>query len=125
MSITISREERDALYHRIIVRMSGINDVYRAIEEEDWEAAQRLGQEFSDLLRLICEDLEWGEGEGEEFKLNTPPDVLLRAAAALGREARFDREHFEDEFRDAEESVRGARYLEQACERILREVESR
>jgi hypothetical protein len=85
MSITISAEERDALYDRIVLRLNGIGDVHTVVQQENWEAAQRLGTEFSDLLRLVYTDLEWGEGERRERTLNTPADVLARAAQALER----------------------------------------
>jgi hypothetical protein len=123
MSIAITRQERDALYERILIRLSGIDGVFRAVEGEDWDTAQKLGQEFSDLLRLVCEDLGWGEGTAERLELKTPPDVLRRAASVLGHIAKHDREHHEDERRDAEENIQEARFLEQACERIVRELE--
>jgi hypothetical protein len=123
MSVTITREERDALYERILIRLSGIDGVYRAVEGEDWGSAQKLGQEFSDLLRLVCEDLGWGEGPGERVELKTPPDVLRRALDVVARSAKHDREHHEDECRQAEESAKEARFLEQACERIVGELE--
>jgi ParB-like chromosome segregation protein Spo0J len=122
MSISITREERDALYERIVVRLSGIDGVFRAVDDEDWEAARKLGQEFSDLLQLVCEDLGWGEAAGERLELKTPPDVLVRAMSILADSARHDREHYEAEFRQAEESVGEARFLEETCERIVSEL---
>ncbi len=119
MSTTLTRDDRDALYGLIVVRLSGIDDVYRAVEDEDWEAAQRLGQEFSALLRLVCEDLGWGPGKEEALTLSTPPDVLARAASSLREMAKRDRIHYEDESRSAEEEAKEARGLEQTCERLL------
>jgi hypothetical protein len=119
MSISITKEERDALYDRIIVRLSGIDDVYGAVEDEDWAVAQSLGQEFSALLRLVCEDLGWGVGEEETLTLTTPPDVLSHAAGSLRDLARRDRMHYEDESKSAGEKADEACYLEQTCERLL------
>lgn len=119
MSTTITREERDALYDRIVVHLSGIDGVYRAVEDEDWAAAQELGQEFSDLLRLVCEDLGWGSEAGETLALSTPPDVLARAAGVLRDLAGSDRMHYEQESKSADEQAAEARYLEQTCERLL------
>lgn len=125
MSIAISGEERNALYERIVMQLNGIDGVYRAIEEEDWERAQRLGQEFSDLLRFVCEDLGWGENAASAFQLQTPPDVLARAAGAVREMAKFDVAQFESERRDAEEREAEARNLQQICERLLEEIQPR
>lgn len=119
MSVVITAAERDALYGRIIVRLNGIDSVYTAIQDEDWEAAQRLGLEFSDLLRLVCEDLGWGESEAGERELVTPPDVLGRALETLLGLARVDRGHHEDEVRAARQKSDEARRIEETCERIL------
>lgn len=118
MSISITQEERDALYNRIVVRLNGIDSVSRAVEEEDWEAAQELGQEFADLLHLVCADLGWGEEAKASFALTTPPDVLDRAALALLDLATFDKAHYDDEVQEAKESSDEAGYLIATCERI-------
>ena len=122
MSITITKEERDALYERIVMRLNGIDGVYRAVEEEDWEEAQKLGQEFSDLLRVVCEDLGWGEGAEGSLDLDAPADVLARAAATLRDLARTDAGHFEGERRGAEEQESEARNLQRVCERLLEKI---
>jgi hypothetical protein len=119
MSIVISREERDALYNRIALRLNGIDAVYNAVEAENWGAAQRLGEEFSDLLRLVCSDLGWGERADAQLTLATPPDVLRRAAGTLRRTASFEREHREAERDEAAQEVDEAKRLEETCKRIL------
>lgn len=123
MSITITKEERDALYERIVMRLNGIDDVYRAVEQGDWASAQKLGQEFSDLLRFVCSDLGWGEGTEETLDLSTPPDVLSRAAKTLREMAETERAHFESESRQAAEGASEARYLQQTCDRLLGELQ--
>jgi len=123
MSLTITGAERDALYERIVMRLNGIDGVYRAIEEEDWAAAQELGREFSDLLRFVCEDLGWGEGAKETIPLSTPPDVLSHAVEVVSGLARADGAHFEAEKRDVEAQENEARYLQQTCERLLEKLE--
>lgn len=124
MTIVITGEDRDALYERIVIRLNGIDDVYRAVEQEDWASAQELGQEFSDLLRFVCADLGWGKRTDESLHLSTPPDVLARAAEVLRDLARSDAAHFESERRDAEEQESEARSLQQTCERLLEELQS-
>jgi hypothetical protein len=122
MSITISAQERDALYERIVVRLNGIDSVYQAVAEEDWSTAQELGEEFSDLLRLVCSGLGWGERPGESFELSTPPDVIRRVASSLRVLARRDLVHQESESRHAEEKAGEAHYLRQTCDRLLSKI---
>ncbi len=119
MSISITTEERDELYNRIVVRLTAIDDVYTAVDEENWTKAQHLGEEFADLLRLVCDDLGWGEEQKDAFPLRTPPEVLRRAIENLQGMAGHDRAHFEVERDKVTEELDGARHLEETCERIL------
>lgn len=89
-----------------------------ATEDEDWGEAADLGQEFGDLLALVCIDLGWGEGEGEEFKLTTPPEILGRAVRAVEREAQADHQMYAQDLLMAEQAVTGAQALLSACRRI-------
>lgn len=122
MGITISGEERDTLYQQILIRLTGIDAVYGAVEEKDWETAQRLGKEFSDLLRFVCDDLGWGEQEPRPVSLTAPPDVLRRAAGLLRDTAAFEREHYERKRDEAAEDAARTQQLQETCERILSEV---
>jgi hypothetical protein len=119
MSITISPEERDELYGRIVVRLTGIDDVFLAVEEGDWAKAQRLGEEFSALLRLVCSDLGWGEGGNDDLSLQTPPEILRRAIASLQEMARHERARLEGEGDKIAEELGETRRFEEACQRIL------
>lgn len=119
MNIAISREERDVLYNRIVLRLNGIEAVHFAIEAKDWATAQHLGEEFSDLLRLVCSDLGWGEGADAQLTLTTPPDVLRRAARVLRQMATLEREQREAERDEAVQELDEAKRLEETCERIL------
>jgi hypothetical protein len=116
--ITISRDERDALFNRIALRLNGIDAVRIATEDEDWERAAALGQEFSDLLALVCVDLGWGPGAGEEFKLRTPPEVLGRAIQAMEREASADYGIHNEDLLSAQQAVGEAEILLSTCQRI-------
>jgi hypothetical protein len=83
MSLTITAAQRDALYDQILDRLSGIGDIELAIQLEKYEAAQRLGREYSDDLRLLLDDLGLGDGNGEPVELTTPPEVLHRVLPRL------------------------------------------
>lgn len=116
--IVISRAERDALFDRIALRLNGIDAVRIATEDEDWEKAAALGQEFSDLLALVYIDLGWGPGAGAEFRLSTPPEILGRAVQAVEREAQADHQIYEQDLLMATREVAGAQVLLNACQRI-------
>lgn len=80
MSVTITATQRDLLYEEILTRLAAIGDVKLAVEQEDWEAAGRLGMTFSDDLRIVTQDLGWGPRRSDgPFELTSPPDVLRRA----------------------------------------------
>lgn len=57
MTVTITSAQRDALYDQILDRLSGIGDIELAIQLENYDAAERLGREYSDDLRLLLDDL--------------------------------------------------------------------
>jgi len=82
--VTISHAQRDALYDRILDRLSGIEDIWLAASTQRYETADRLGREYCDELRLVLDDLGWGTGpEVETIELTTPPDVLRRVFVRL------------------------------------------
>jgi hypothetical protein len=82
--IFISPEQRDLLYDRILVHLSGIDAVWLAASKEEFETANRLGHEFCDELQLVLNDLGWGERNGEEpVELSTPPEVVQRVLLHL------------------------------------------
>jgi hypothetical protein len=84
MAVTITAEQRDALYDRILNRLSGIDDVWLAASSADYDTADRLGREYSDELRLVLDDLGWGDGPGgEEIRLTADSDVLRRVFGRL------------------------------------------
>lgn len=41
MSVKITAAERDALFEQIHARLSGIDEVWVAVEAEDWAATRR------------------------------------------------------------------------------------
>jgi hypothetical protein len=84
--LTLTPSERDILYQSLLVRLTGINDIYTAIEDENWDVAGRLSCEFSDLLRL-AQDLGWGS-ESREATLTAPPEVLRGALSRLRERAK-------------------------------------
>lgn len=99
MTLTITGEQRDVLYEEIVIRLSGIDGVWLAVKEQDFEAARRLTREFSGLLTLL-DDLGFDERSGEAVELTAPPDILRRAFERLreiarNQSAKEDRERSE------------------------------
>lgn len=118
--ILISSEERTAIYERILLHLSGIDAVWLAAEAQDFQTAERLGQEYCDELRLLMEGLGWGEGPSEEsIELTCPPDVVKRVMRRL-RAAVDALDQEEQEARAVvEESEEENRRVRAACDRIL------
>lgn len=125
--ISVTVEQRDALYEQILARLSGVNDLWMLIQTERFEEAGQLGRAVSDDLQLAIDDLGWGDGDGEEVELTTPPEVLRRALSrhchdALRREATEIPERMEtrqdmDEAKERNEEIVGA------CRRVLAELD--
>lgn len=125
MAATITARQRDALYDRILDRLSGIGDIFLAADSEDFETADRLGREYSDELLLVCGDLGWGAGpKVEVIELGTSPGVLSRVFGRLRDATASERtvqEHGWEESRALEERNR---LVGEACTNVLRELEN-
>jgi hypothetical protein len=124
MSITITPEQRDALYGEIVTRLAGIDAVWLAVSREEFKAAERLGREFSDALRFIVEDLSFGEGSGKAIKLKTPPDVLRRVLIQIGAAAKIEKQGQEEKRAESKNSVAEAELTETTCQLLLTALEA-
>jgi hypothetical protein len=122
--VTITAAERDALCERIYLRLSGIGDVWLAVERDDLGTAARLGREFSDELRLLLDDLGWGKGTGQSLKLRTPPEVLRRVFRRMEVATEAERAFEERERLEAREREAVASRLVETCRRVLGELEA-
>ncbi len=122
MSVRITAAERDALFDQIYVRLSGIDDLWLAAQGGDWEAADRLAREYFDDLRLVLEDLGWGERGGEAVELTTPPDVLRRVLTRMQGRADAQQEAEEDERAEGRQREEQRQRLMEACRRVLDEL---
>jgi hypothetical protein len=122
MSVRITAAERDALYEQIYVRLSGIDEVWMAAEANDYARAERVAQEFSDDLRLILDDLGWGEGSGKPLELTTPPDVLRRICTRMRCRAEAQRELEAEEWAERQPREERAERALETCRRVLGEL---
>jgi len=86
MIVTITRAQRDALYEEMLSDLTGVGDIYLALNNRDDEAARRLWQRFEAELRLL-DQLGWSPVEPlDRFEIDLPQEVLVRALAT-GRNA--------------------------------------
>ena len=119
---TITAEQRDALYDQILDRLSGIGDVWLAVCAENYDAVDRLAQTYADDLRLVLDDLGWGDGPGGPIELSTPPDVLRRVLTRL-RDAAVGLDASQQEERaEAQESAQRNRLVVEACRHVLADL---
>jgi hypothetical protein len=76
MRLTITRRERDALYHSLIVSLSAIGDIHTSLQKDDPGPAMRLWRRFEAELCLL-DDLGWDrEQQARHFELTMPPAEL-------------------------------------------------
>jgi hypothetical protein len=122
VSVRITAAERDALYDQIFVRLSGLDEVWTAAQLGEYERADRVAREFSDDLRLLLDDLGWGEGGGEPLDLVTPPEVLRRVCKRM--QARAEGQRAMEEAERAESRARAERTQRvlETCRRVLGEL---
>lgn len=120
MTATITGAQRDALYDRILDRLSGIEDIWLAASTGKYEAADRLGREFSDELRLVLDDLRWGSGPGlETIELETAPDVLRRIFGRLQEVVADERAYRQTAWIENRQLEERNRLLGDACQSVL------
>jgi hypothetical protein len=120
VTVTITSEQRDALYDRILDRLSGIGDVWLAASTENYGTAERLGREYSDDLRLVLDDLGWGERpHTAAIELTTPPDVLRRVFGRLRDSAPGERDRLQEEWAEGRELEERNRLVSEACQVVL------
>jgi hypothetical protein len=85
--LTITREQRDAIYGLVVTHLTGIGDVWLLIRGRDFATAKRLGRAFAEDLRLL-DDLGWSESiDRETVALTVPAEELTRTVARLHRDA--------------------------------------
>ncbi len=88
MAITINREQRDAVHQEIMLDLTGVGDIFHALNGDDYEKAREYRRRFEDDMRLL-DDLGWEpEQEADEFELTMPRPDLARALRRLDASAR-------------------------------------
>jgi hypothetical protein len=124
MTLVITAEQRDALYDQILDRLSGIGDVWIAVCSNKYDVAERLGREYSDDLRLVLDDLGFGDGSGQPTELTTPPDVLRRVLGRLRDQAVSHAASSEQERIEARAMEQRGRLVIETCRQVLAELDA-
>jgi hypothetical protein len=87
VAVTITRAQRDAIYEMVVTHLAGIGDVWICVDRREFAAAERLGRDFAEDLRLL-EDLGWAETvDSETVALTVPSNELTRTLARLHKDA--------------------------------------
>lgn len=87
MPVTLRRSYRDILRRQVITELTGIGDVYLALDGDQWGTAMTLRRRYEDCMRLL-DDLGWRETDpGEEFAITMDPVPLMRVLARLHERA--------------------------------------
>jgi hypothetical protein len=120
---TITAEQRDAVYQHILVRLTGLNDINLAIDRGDFQAANRLCNEFADYLRLLHDDLGWGETAQGAIELRAPTEVVRRALLQVRGRAEDEDRLEADESAELETSRRRNRLVRETCSKVLAELD--
>jgi hypothetical protein len=118
----ISAEQRDALYAQIVLRLSALDDLRLAVDEERFDKADRLAREFSDGLRLVIGDLGWGDRRKGSVELTTTSAELKRILGGMRERAieQFEAERPEQEaFREPWDR---AALVRDTCDEVLSEL---
>lgn len=120
LTVSITAEQRDALYDRILDRLSGIGDVWLAASTKNYETADRLGREYCDELRLVLDDLGWGDRpEGSAIELATESDVLRRVFARLRESTATERAARATSWTESHVLEERNRLVGEACDCVL------
>ena len=125
MTVTVNRAQRDAVYDQILDRLSGIDDIWIAASKADFATADRLGREYSDELRLVLDDLGWGDGpEVETIELTTPADVLRRVFGRMLDTAAGERARRQAGWIETRQLEERNRLVGEACEVVLARLDA-
>jgi hypothetical protein len=126
MPVTISAEQRDAIYTQILDHLSGLGDLFLVVKSGDYRKAESLGQSFVDDLRLL-DDLGWPDAWNQRadgsVELTLDPDELGRVLGRLRQEATG---LFADTFPRSDDDhaiLRQTALVIEACGRVLRMID--
>jgi hypothetical protein len=87
MTVTITRAQRDALYEEMLTDLTAVGDIHLELDKGNGEDARQLWRRFEAELRLL-DQLGWNPVEPrEQFAIDLPPELLVRALGHLEERA--------------------------------------
>ncbi len=116
--ITLTADQRDAVYEAVYIHLGGIDAVVYAAERGEFEEADQLGWAFADDLLLILNDLGWGD-HGSSIELKSPPALLRRVLKRVRERAEAEDRDEATERAELAEQQRRNRLLQETCIRVL------
>ena len=126
MSIRITAAQREALYVQVLDHLSGIGDLWLAVDAGEYEKADSLGHAFADDLRLLLEDLGWPDRADRpadgSVELTMEPEDLRRVIGRLRDEAAVLYADTLPRSGDDKEVLRRTELAAEACGRVLCEI---
>lgn len=120
----INPEQRDLLYLLATARLTGVGDVYHEFQHGNFEAAQELSGEFSDVLRVLHDDLGWVDSPLESIELRAPRDIWERTLTRTQERARIDLRRHEERTREADGDRQRAQELLETCAELAKQFHS-
>jgi hypothetical protein len=85
MPVTITREQRTALYEEAIADLSDTTDLYHVLSLGKYDEARRLRWEYDAIYRLI-DDLGWNPADpGEQFAITMSDSQLAQVVRRIMR----------------------------------------
>lgn len=120
MTHSISAAARDALYRRAIDQLNGFDDLLRAAEDGDIEAAYRIGRRMLDSLRLIQEELGWGPAAGGDCELGRiPQEDLMQILNRIREDASLQYESQLPELKEVRGPVEETALIRDTCSDLV------
>jgi len=125
MGVTISAEQRDALYSLVLDELTAFEDLRIAYEADDIETSYRLGRRVSDALRLIVDGgLGWGAHAAGPVELTLPAEELRRIFTSLRRNAVTLYEAMRPEQEEVEAEWAEIKRVRETCGEVLEQLRS-
>ena len=86
-TITINRQQRDAIYGELMVDLSSLGDLYLFLHDRDYNKAREYRRRHEQNLRLL-DDLGWEvEPDRDEFEITMEPGALADTLRRLNETA--------------------------------------
>lgn len=122
-AVIITAEQRDVLYDHFLSRLLAAGDLATLIQSEDFDVANRFGRELADELRLVIDDLGWGDGYGRPVQLTLPASNLRWLFTELQKQARIAQIIEAREHAEMSSQWEQTRVMNEVCDQVLAAIE--